>query len=49
MIGSKAAGTDGVAWSGGVSPRGGTDLRPRSGGSTTLDSLGAPDPFAAMS
>lgn len=49
MSGSKAASTDGAAWSGGVSPRGGAELGARTGGPAPLDSLGAADPFAAMS
>lgn len=49
MSGSKAASTDGAAWSGGFSSRGGTELRAGGGGPAPLDSLSAADPFAAMS
>lgn len=49
MSGSKAASTDGAAWSGGVSSRGGTELRAGGGGPASMEPLGASDPFAAMS
>ena len=49
MSGSKAASTDGAAWSGGVSSRGGTELRAGGGGPASMEPPGASDPFAAMS